>query len=370
MAIATQRPGSIVMPSLVDDLLKVEADLVVTITAPLDRHRPHNDHDRIELRNLFTNARGQVREAVGDDAATPILRRLDAALATIDMGGGAHGVVVVATADWSAAHLLSFPVRSAVALGPTPATRFLVQGLRRSPRYRLLVISDRATRLFEAIRDDLTEVSDHGFPFTADIVPRDLRAIAGRFAQPTGRDDKEQWRNFYRQVDLALTEAGRDDELPLVIAGVKRSTALFEKVSRNANLVIGRIDGAHDHDNTRDLGKAAWPILREQLKARRVEAVRELIEASHADRAVVGLDNAWLATRQRQGHLLVVEEDYSGEPMREVGGRLVPAGAEATDVLTDPVDELIEHVVRAGGGVEFVAAGALVDVGRIGLILR
>ncbi|HQZ33047.1 MAG TPA: hypothetical protein PK020_01415 [Ilumatobacteraceae bacterium] len=370
MTVSTKQPASLVMPSLVAELLKVEADLVVTITAPLDRRRPNNDQDRIRLRNLFTDARSQVREAAREEVATAILRRLDAALAGVDMSGGAHGVIIVATAEWSDTHLLSFPVRSAVALGPTPATRFLVQGLRRSPRYRLLVISDRATRLFEAVRDELTEVTDHGFPFTADIVPRDLRAIAGRFAQPTGRDDKEQWRNFYRSVDLAVTQAGRGDELPLVIAGVKRSTSLYEKVSRNAHLVIGRIDGAHDHSSAHELGQAAWPILRDHLKARRGEAVRRLSEAFHSDHAVVGLDDAWRAMRQGRGHLLVVEEDYRGTPVREDAGRLVPADDLGPNVLSDPVDELIEHVVRAGGAVEFVAADALADIGRIGLILR
>jgi len=358
------------MRELVDHLLELHDDIVVTVVTPLDRRRPGNDADRIRLRNLVRDARDAVQDAGDAHTVRAVVDGLERAASQLDLAGGADGAIVVATPTTAEAHLLHFPVREAVEVGTTPATRFLVQGLRRSPRYRVLVVSERSARLFRAMRDDLSEVHSHGFPLRTEIVPRDRRAVAGRFAQEPGGDDKEQERNFYREVDEALTEASRDDELPIVLAGVRTSTALFEEVSRHQMEVLGRIDGAHEHSTEHELGAAAWPIVREHLRRRRREAVDELVEALHAGKAVTGLDEVWMYAREGRGRLLVVEEDYRGIPSREEDGRLVPADPSEDGVMADPVDELIEHVLRAGGLVEFVASEDLADYGSIGLLLR
>jgi hypothetical protein len=359
------------MLELVNRLLTVEADLVVTITTPLDRRRPGNDEDRIRLRNLIGDAREKVLDTWDARRARTLLANIDAAAGSAELGGGAHGLVIVATTEMGEAHLLPFPVRNAVSVATTPATRLLVQGLRRTPRYRVLVISDRATRLFEAVRDDLTEIHDHGFPVRADIVPRDRRAVAGRFALPPGRDDKESWRAFYRDVDLALTEASRDDVLPIVLVGVRSSTTLFEGVTRHRDLIVDRVDGAHDQTNARDLGIATWPLMQRRLRERRRQVVGDLTDALHGGNAVIGIDEVWKLGRQGRGRLIVVEEDYRSEPAREVDGRLVRADDNSgSDVMTDPVDEIIEHVIRAGGTAEFVEPDAMADLERIGLLLR
>jgi hypothetical protein len=358
------------MLDFVEKLLRTGASPVVTVTAQLDRRGRPSEGDRIRFRNLLREAKTRVRTLPDEAIAQRMLDRLDEAAATVDLGGGAQGVVVVATPDTCEWRLLPFPVRDGVSLGPTPATRYLVQGLRRSPRYRVLVISDRATRLLEAVRDDLVEVVDTGFPMGAQIVPRDRRAVAGRFALSPGRDDTEQRRRFYRAVDRALTDASRGDELPLVLVGVRSSTLLFREVSGNARLVVGVLDGAHDWLSPNELGRLTWPIMRAELERRRAAAIDELLAAVAAGAGVTGIDEVWQFGREGRGRLLVVEEDYRAQPAAEVDGRLVWTEDDSVDVLDDPVDEIIEHVVRAGGTVEFLAPDVLADAGHIGLVLR
>lgn len=358
------------MREFVEKLLALEANPVVTITAALDPTRPGNDADRIRFRNLVAAAQHRIGSVPEQPERQRVLERLNDLVAEVDLGTGARGVVVVAAPDFGEARTLPFPVPDDVSIGQTPATRYLVQGLRRTPRYRILMVSDRPVRLLDAVRDTAVEIVDYGFPMSATIVRRDRRATSGRFALPPGGDDSELWRRFYRQVDAALTEASRDDELPLVLTGVAESVRLFRDVSRNGAAVIGTVAGAYDRLGANAVAKLAWPTMQRELERRRAAAVDELRRAVATEVAVTGMDEVWQLGQLQRGYKLVVEEGYRAEPSVDTGGHLVPPAGTGPDIIDDPVDEIIEHVVRGGGSVEFVVDGALAEFGRIGLLLR
>jgi len=351
-------------------LQSVVADPAVTIVAPLDHQRPGNDEDRLRLRHLHEEARGRVLEAYGKRDAREVLDHLEAAVGSVDLRHPGKGVAIFATSGMGESHMVPFPVREVVAVDRNFLTRSLVQGMRRSPRYRVVLLAEGNARLFDAVRDDLLESHAAGFPVHDDLVTTDRRATDGRFARTAG-EDHEVFRGFFRRVDAALHEVTRDDPTPIVLLGAARGVSYFEEITGHGRWIVAHVHGNHEHATVHDLGRIAWEPMREDLRRRRREAVERLSEAIGQGRAVTGLDEAWVLSHEGRGHELVVEEDYVGEPSIVVDVRLQPLpGGGASTVFDDPVDEVVEAVVRHGGTAEFVKGGMLSDHGRIGLILR
>src|SRR5215212_917477 len=106
------------MRRFLETLLHIDdAGAVVTVTARLDRRRPTGDDDRIRFRNLMADARGRVAALSDRAQARQLLNRLDQAASRVDLGGGAQGVVVVATPEADEVRSLPFPVRDGVPFG-------------------------------------------------------------------------------------------------------------------------------------------------------------------------------------------------------------------------------------------------------------
>jgi hypothetical protein len=223
------------------------------------------------------------------------------------------------------------------------------------------VLSQRRTRYLDAVGGSLTEVSGGGFPMSFDRL--EWTATPHRDLPIGERARAETVRNAFREVDRALQQLQADERLPVVLVGTERDIAFFREVTSRPDDIDGTVTGNHDYESPPALEALVAPALDRHFEAQR-EAARSRVEQSAA-RDAIGIDAVWNAAREGRGHELVVEETFR-YPARVVSGRLEPAGDEAPDA----VDAVVAEVLRHGGRVVAVAAGALAEYGHIALIPR
>lgn len=353
-------------------LASLEAYPSVTLTLPTHRTSPDNRQDPIRLKNLVTEAGNRLADELGKREAAPVLQRLEELAGSIEHSYNLDGLALFVSADYARAHSLPFTLPERVIVDKTFFTRDLVYAFNRTPRYWVLALSEQATRLFEASRDDLQELTA-GSPF-----PMVHGGQGGARGLPTDpainvsqlRD--EHHRIFFREVDAALGAYLAADPLPLAVVGVDRYLAFFREVTGHGDKIVATLTGNHDQTSAHDLGRLIWPPVQEALAVRRATIHDELAAAVGGQRTASTLGEVWRFAQEGRGATLVVEEGYhEAATLDETGFHLLPAGeAAGPDALDDAVDEIVATVLAKGGRVVFADDGTLAEHGRIVLILR
>lgn len=340
----------------------------VSLLSPLQRHRPGNGDDPIRLRDLVDRVRRRLDAELGARESTPVIRRLEEGVAAIDLRNPSDGVAVFVTPAETHVLALPFTVPERVVVDSTFETRDLARGLARSPRYRVLALAEKPTRLFEGTHSTLSEIRTGGFPMFVEGA-RGEPLESGGYVTHASRTE-EQHRQFFRRVDRALAELAGTEPLPIVVAGPERDLAYFDDVTEHGDWIVGRLVGSHAVTAPDRLAHLADPVVDEYLAGQRARIVLELVEAVGSARAIVGIKPVWERAVEGRGRVLVVEEDFE-YPARIVDGGLEPAGdVDAPEVVDDAVDELVEIVLGEGGEVVFVEPGGLGEHGPVALLLR
>ena len=249
--------------------------------------------------------------------------------------------------------------------------RDLVFALNRTPRYWVLALSEKPTRLYEGSREDLVEIRDGNFPLVHEG-PGGEQALPGGFGVQKSAYRDERHRQFFRQVDSALEPYLTNDPLPLVVVGVKRYLAFFAEVSSSKDLILATLTGSHDKTSPYELGKLVWPLVKAGLDEQRELILSELDKAIAERKVVSTVGEVWRSANEGRGRILLVEADFHYPARIDATGRsLIPDDNPAAyDVLDDAVDRIIETVLQKNGQVVFVENGQLALHQRIALILR
>lgn len=324
---------------------------------------------RPRLAALIAEAGARLRAEPDQEAAAALVAALGELANRTSLGEGAAALALYVAQGTATAVHLPFPVRDRVVIDETFATRDLVHARARSPRYRVLTVTDRWCRLYEGLGPVLDQVHGGGFPLdlAQDEPQRQDRARNDRDAR---RD--EQLRRTVQAVDAALTPHLRDDPTPLFVVGAERRVNHLREISRHRHLVPAAVGRSAERLSVPDLSRLVRPHVNAMLAQRQAEAMGELEESRGARRYGAGIAESWPLAAEGRATLLVVEEGFD-YPARvdPVTNAVEPAAdVEAPDVVDDLVDETIEAVLRARGRVVLVPDGTLTDAGRIALVVR
>lgn len=343
----------------------------ITITLPTHRTAPENQQDAIRVKNLVKQAADRLLAEFTKRQVEPVLMRLEKLAESIDYRSTLDGLALFVNPDFARAVTLPFTLKERVAIDETFFTRDLVYAMNRTPRYWVLVLSEKPTRLYEATRDDLVELKEGGFPITHEG-PGGEQPLPGGYGVRKSAIRDEYHRKFFRQVDAALKPYLAEEGLPLVVVGVDRYLSFFNEVSDHKQAVLATLKGSHDKTTPHELGKLVWSLVQARLAEQRSQVFSDLAAAVKERKFVSTVGEVWRAAKEGRGRLLLVEEDFHF-PARldESGDHLLPAeDVNAPGVIDDGVDEIIEMVLNKQGRVVFVDNGTLETHSRIALILR
>lgn len=348
------------------ELARREAEPAVTIMLPVVQPAAAHPENPLNLRALLTQAGEIVETWWGREAAVAVRRQIDDLDLELGPDESARGLVLLATTEDCRVLRLPFAVDPQVVVDRTFATRQILEGLARHPRFRVLVLAGHRARLLEGRAEGLHEVTDGGFPL--EVTPPHEWDAPQRDRPIHEGVASEEHRFVYRAVDVALDAACASDPLPLVVAAAERELAYFDEVTRHGALVVGRVRGNYDRAGPTELAEVVRPAVETYLGELRQQAVRRLREAYGRGMAVTDLVPVRQAAVAGRGHELIVEEGLTA-PKHWLGSS-GPGRTEDGVPVDDAVDDIIEAVLRSGGTVEFVESGALDDLEHIGLIVR
>jgi len=301
----------------------------------------------------------------------PLFRNLDAVVESIDFDHPKKGLAIFVSKSVAKSIPLPFVVDEQVVIEDNFATRHLVHARNRSKRYYLLLLTLDICRLYECQRDQLHEIHFNGFPYKSQQDGVDTE-WTGDFGVDSGRYETCQGREFLHQVDESVDAIIGDNELPLVIAGVERNLATFDKISKNKNRLIATVAGSYEKTPISELAPIVWDAARKGFDSKRKEVLTQLDNAVGAKQFASGIDGVWRMAQEGRIATLLVEEGFRYPAAVSDDGLSIKGVPEnyTHNTVADAVDEVIEAVLQRSGQVVFQEKGALGAHKQIAAITR
>jgi len=361
----------------------------VSIYLPTHRVPTEIEQDRLRLKNLLGKA-GKSLEELGlrGPEVQAILQPAERLLLeTPFWKGQKDGLAIFLAPDV----FQYYPVPLKVPELAVVSERFHLKpllGLLSVGKFYILALSQNEVRLFQASQYSVSQVTLEGVPQSlAEALKYDdpqkqlqfhtgTQKITGERAamfhgHGVGTDDaKSNLLRFFQQLDRGLHDLFRDEQAPLVVAGVDFLLPIFAEASSYKPLLPEGVAGNPEGLSPEELQRQAWPVVEPYLSRARREAETKYREMGGTDKTSHDLKEIVPAAYQGRVELLFVavgrQEWGIYDPRQNELQRFPEARPGAEDLL----DAAAIQTLLQGGAVFSVEPAAVPDGPPVAAVFR
>lgn len=282
----------------------------ISIYLPTHRAGQDTQQDPIRFKNLVRDAeRNLLDKGMGPREVSAILEPAQALLD--DAFFWRHQreglAVFIAPGDFHYYHL-PFTVDELLIVAQTYYVKPILPLFTHNGHYFLLAFSQKDVRLFEGTRHTIGELElpedapeSMAEALAADDPEKQLQFHSGTSQGgmrdsmfhghgPGDEDKKERIERYLNLLDHGLRDILRDEQAPLVLAGVDYLLPIYRKVSEYPNIMETGVTGSPEQLHPEELHERAWPIVEPYFRQEAEALVEQYHNLASAEKATDDLE--------------------------------------------------------------------------------
>ena len=310
-------------------LAQQAANPSISLFLPTHRSGQENQQDPIRLKNLLRDAEQHfLKSGMGPREVSALLQPAQALLDDSYFWRHQYdGLAVFMAADDFHSYRLPFCVEELLIIARSYYVKPVLPLFTNNGHYYILAISQNEVRLFEGTRHSVGQIdlpaeipTSLNEALKLDEPEKQLQmhtgsspggASTGMFhGQGSGAEEQEAGIEHYLNlVDSGLKKIFREQQAPLVLAGVDYLLPIYRKVSEYAHIMPEGITGSPEHLRSEELQEQAWPIVEPYFRQEMEKTVAQYQQHAGTDKAADNIKEIVVAAVNGRVDRLVLAVD-------------------------------------------------------------
>lgn len=277
----------------------------ISIFLPTHRAGRETQQAPIRFKNLLRDAEKQfLGSGMGPREVSALLEPAQALLGDPYFWSHQYeGLAVFMTSEDFHSYRLPFRVEELLIIAQSYYVKPVLPLFTNNGHYYILAISQDGIRLFEGTRHSVGQIDlPDGTPVNLEEALRldgrqktlqmhtgtsQSEAGHGMFhGQGPGEEEQKVWiEQYLNLVDTGLKDIFREQQAPLVLAGVDYLLPIYRKVSEYANIMQKGITGSPEYLRSEELQEQAWPIVEAYFQQETEKTVEQYHQLADTDKA-------------------------------------------------------------------------------------